>query len=113
MYEVLVKISTRFPPKKPISIFRFTHDCTESSANKKPLFSKGRKEVSVRCLSRASPGQFVLAKGSDIQCDEMVIKAGTTIGHLEVALLASLGISTIRVHKFPVVAVISYGAKVC
>ena len=52
------------------------------------------------------------AKGSDIRCNEVVIKTGTTIGHLEVALLASLGISTVRVHKHPVVAVISYGEKV-
>ena len=73
---------------------------------------QGCKEESIRCLVCAVPGQYVLSKGSDVRAGEVVVKAGTTLGHLEVALLASLGVTTVSAHKQPVVAVISYGDKV-
>jgi molybdopterin molybdotransferase len=54
-------------------------------------------------------GQHVRPAGDDIHAGDMVVAAGTEIGPGEVALLASLGLSPIRVVRRPRVAILVTG----
>lgn len=50
--------------------------------------------------------------GHDIKRGECVLAKGTHMGPSEIGLLATVGITEVEVHKFPVVAVMSTGNEV-
>jgi molybdopterin molybdotransferase len=54
-------------------------------------------------------GQFVHRQGSDRRAGSVVLDAGTRIGPPEIAVLASVGRSTLAVSRIPRIAVISTG----
>jgi molybdopterin molybdotransferase len=55
------------------------------------------------------PGSNVLSVGIDVSDGALVLEQGTTIGSCEVALLATVGHARMKVHRRPVVAVLSTG----
>ncbi|TSW08322.1 Gephyrin [Bagarius yarrelli] len=69
----------------------------------------GTEELEVRILVQACPGQDIRPIGHDIKRGECVLAKGTHIGPSEIGLLATVGVTEVEVHKFPVVAVMSTG----
>ncbi|CAM9930049.1 unnamed protein product [Lampetra planeri] len=69
----------------------------------------GTEELEVRILIQARPGQDIRSIGHDIKRGECVLAKGTHMGPSEIGLLATMGITEVEVHKFPIVAVMSTG----
>ncbi|XP_077587288.1 gephyrin a isoform X1 [Stigmatopora nigra] len=69
----------------------------------------GTEELEVRIMVQARPGQDIRPIGHDIRRGECVLAKGTHMGPSEIGLLATVGVSDVSVHKFPVVAVMSTG----
>lgn len=66
-------------------------------------------------LSPLTPVVFVCLHrpiGHDIRRGECVLAKGTHMGPSEIGLLATVGMTEVSVHKFPVVAVMSTGNEV-
>lgn len=55
------------------------------------------------------PGLNIRARGEDIAQGEVAVAQGQVLGPREIALLASLGVAQVRVHRVPTVAVLSTG----
>lgn len=66
-------------------------------------------EVHVCILKRAEPGANIRAAGEDVRNGQLVLAAGTLIRPAEVGLLASVGRSTVMVHRCPRVAILATG----
>lgn len=66
----------------------------------------------VDILSPVKRGENISQAGEDVQKGELVIKKGTLIRPAEVGMLASLGRTTVRVSRKPLVAVIATGDEV-
>ncbi|XP_078262449.1 gephyrin isoform X5 [Rhinoraja longicauda] len=73
------------------------------------LLIMGTEELEVRILTQARPGQDIRPIGHDIKRGECVLAKGTHMGPSEIGLLATVGVTEVEVHKFPVVAVMSTG----
>lgn len=56
-----------------------------------------------------SPGQFVRHRGDDVADGATVLAAGTQIGAVQAGIVASLGLSRVRVHPRPRVVVFATG----
>ncbi|KAM9707548.1 LOW QUALITY PROTEIN: gephyrin-like [Menidia menidia] len=69
----------------------------------------GTEELEVRIMVQVRPGQDIRPIGHDIRRGECVLAKGTHMGPSEVGLLATVGVTEVTVHKFPVVAVMSTG----
>ncbi|XP_053330831.1 gephyrin isoform X6 [Spea bombifrons] len=69
----------------------------------------GTEELEVRILVQARPGQDIRPIGHDIKRGECILAKGTHMGPSEIGLLATVGVTEVEVHKFPVVAVMSTG----
>lgn len=63
----------------------------------------------VRIHEAASPGQHIRPAGDDLRVGDLAIPAGTRITPAHVGLLATLGRTSVRVHRRPVVGVMSTG----
>lgn len=59
-----------------------------------------------------SPGENVLAAGTDIMAGELILRKGAEITAREVAILSAVGIDRVKVIKKPVVAIISTGNEI-
>ncbi len=57
------------------------------------------------------PGENISQAGSDISAGDVVLRAGTLITAREIAVLAGLGISGVKVYRPPKVAVFSTGVE--
>jgi gephyrin len=66
-------------------------------------------QMHVRVRQGVKPGADVRPVGSDIQPGQQVLAAGTRLGAAEIGLLATVGITQVRVHPLPRVAVLSTG----
>lgn len=55
------------------------------------------------------PGADIRPPGQDIEQGQLVLERGTSLGSAEIGLLATVGQTTVRVHRKPVVAVMSTG----
>lgn len=55
------------------------------------------------------PGADVRPPGQDIQRGQLVLQGGTRLGPAEIGLLATIGHTTVKVHRKPIVAVMSTG----
>lgn len=70
-------------------------------------FAKAIESVGI--LKAAEPGANFRYAGEDIRAGETVLKAGTYIGAAQLGVLASLGLTTVRVYRRPVVAILATG----
>lgn len=73
-------------------------------------FAKSRDYV--RILKAAEPGANIRYAGEDVRRGAVVLPRGTVIGPAQVGVLASLGMPAVRVHRRPVVAILSTGDEV-
>jgi molybdopterin molybdotransferase len=73
-------------------------------------FAKSRDSVGV--LKAARPGANVRRAGEDIRAGTAIIPRGTVLHPAQIGVLASLGMATVRVHRRPVVAILSTGDEV-
>ncbi len=64
---------------------------------------------SVQIFSSVTPGENVMAAGSDIMAGELLLREGLIITSREVGVLAALGRKTVKVRGLPRVAIISTG----
>lgn len=64
---------------------------------------------SVGILKSVKPGDFIRPKGQDIRAGDHVMHAGTRLRPQDVGFLAMLGMSEVKVHRSPRVAVFSSG----
>lgn len=67
--------------------------------------------VTVSITRPPAPGQYVRRVGEDVRAGEAVLAAGTRLSPRQIALLAAVGRSTVRVHPAPRVVVISTGSE--
>uniref|UniRef100_A0A0E0KWA5 Molybdopterin biosynthesis protein CNX1 n=1 Tax=Oryza punctata TaxID=4537 RepID=A0A0E0KWA5_ORYPU len=63
----------------------------------------------VRILVRPTQGQDIRNVGCDIEKDSVVLKSGEHIGPAEIGLLATVGVTTVKVYRRPTIAVFSTG----
>ncbi len=59
-----------------------------------------------------SPGENIIPAGSDIRAGELILRKGTLLTSREIALLAAIGKTRIKVYKLPKVAIISTGDEI-
>eukprot|EP00252_Welwitschia_mirabilis_P002258 TRINITY_DN12172_c0_g1_i1.p1 TRINITY_DN12172_c0_g1~~TRINITY_DN12172_c0_g1_i1.p1 ORF type:complete len:654 (+),score=151.89 TRINITY_DN12172_c0_g1_i1:231-2192(+) len=72
--------------------------------------SDGTKKI--RILTKALKGQDIRPVGYDIQKDDLVLKCGEKIGPSEIGLLATIGVTSVKVYPKPKVAVFSTGDEI-
>lgn len=63
----------------------------------------------VRLLARVAPGDAVRRAGSDVRAGDVVVTPGTVLGPAHLGVLASIGRTTVTVHRRPRVGVLSTG----
>ena len=73
-------------------------------------FAKSRGVVGI--LKAASAGANIRRAAEDIRRGQAIIRAGAVLHPAQVGVLASLGNATVRVHRRPVVAILSTGDEV-
>jgi molybdopterin molybdotransferase len=73
-------------------------------------FAKSRDTVGI--LKAAQPGANIRRAAEDVSRGDVVIPRGTVLGPAQVGVLASLGMATVKVHRRPVVAILSTGDEV-
>jgi molybdopterin molybdotransferase len=66
----------------------------------------------VRIRGEISRGAYVRPRGEDLQAGETVLEPGHVIGPAEVGMLATLGVSQVRVYRRPRVAILSTGDEI-
>ena len=66
----------------------------------------------MKILSSVSPGHDVRPVGFDIAKGERVLSAGDRLGPAEIGLLASVGVTSIKVYQRPLIGVLSTGDEV-
>jgi molybdopterin molybdotransferase len=98
-----VRIMTGAPiPKGADAIVKF--EDTDQSGG------EGSSEVGI--LAEVTPGQEIRRAGEDIARGALVLKKGTLIRPAEVGVLASLGRSSVKVIRRPVVAILATGDEI-
>ncbi len=65
----------------------------------------------VRVYRPAEPGAHVRLRGSDVRTGDRALEAGTVLGPPQIALLAAVGRSTVRVRPRPRVVIMSTGSE--
>lgn len=60
----------------------------------------------------AKPGQWINPRGAEARSGECLLEAGRRLGFAEIALLATVGRTQIRVYRPPVVAVLATGDEI-
>ena len=71
-----------------------------------------RKDDRVFVHRPVSIGENLMAAGSDIHKNEMILKKGCLLGSREIGVLAAIGLTKVTVFKRPKVAVLSTGNEV-
>lgn len=66
----------------------------------------------VEVLRAPSPGRNVRRQGEDVRRGQLVLRPGTRIRPQEIGMMASVGRTTVRVHRRPRVAVLATGDEV-
>ncbi|MCJ7783161.1 MAG: molybdopterin-binding protein, partial [Desulfobacterales bacterium] len=67
---------------------------------------------SVRVYRAVSPGENIMAAGSDIMAGELILRKGDFLTPRETGVLSALGVTAVQVFRKPSVAVISTGNEV-
>ena len=73
-------------------------------------FAKSRDVVGV--LKAAEVGANIRRAAEDVSAGQTIIRAGAVLHPAQIGVLASLGKATVRVHRRPVVAILSTGDEV-
>ena len=73
-------------------------------------FGKSRDVVGI--LKAAEPGANIRRAAEDVHRGQAIIAAGSELHPAQIGVLASLGRATVRVHRRPVVAILSTGDEV-
>jgi molybdopterin molybdotransferase len=60
----------------------------------------------------AEPGQFINPRGCEAKAGEVILRAGTRLDYSSVAMLASVGRTSVRVYRQPTVAIIATGDEI-
>ncbi len=103
-----VRIMTGAPvPRGADAIVPFEE--TDEPFEKAPERTHAIESARVRVFKEARPGANVRRAGEDVRKGQTVARRGTVLRPPEVGVLASLGRSTVRVIRRPVVAVLSTG----
>ena len=71
-----------------------------------------REDSDLHVYSAVTAGENVMKSGSDIKRGEAVLRKGQLLGSSEIGVLAALGLTKVKVSKFPMVAVLSTGGEV-
>lgn len=66
----------------------------------------------VKVYRQVAPGENISTAGSDISAGSLVLPRGTLLKHKQIAILAGLGVSRVRVYERPRVVVYSTGNEV-
>ncbi|MFN2595165.1 MAG: gephyrin-like molybdotransferase Glp [Actinomycetota bacterium] len=74
-----------------------------------PIEQAAERDGRVTIEAQTPPGSSVRAAGEDVHAGDVLVTTGTEIGSPEIALLASMGISPVPVHKTPRVAIVVTG----
>jgi len=67
--------------------------------------------TTVRVRRTPEPGQYIRRRGEDVKQGDVVLRAGARLGPAQVALLAAVGRSRVRVRPRPRVVVFSTGSE--
>jgi molybdopterin molybdotransferase len=73
-------------------------------------FAKSRDVVGI--LKAAAPGANIRRAAEDLRRGQTIIRAGSVLHPAQIGVLASIGRATVRVHRRPVVAILSTGDEV-
>ncbi len=73
-------------------------------------FAKSRDVVGV--LKAAEPGANIRRAGEDVRQGQTILRAGAVLYPAQIGVLASLGRAVVRVHRRPLVAILSTGDEV-
>ncbi|XP_014664192.1 PREDICTED: gephyrin-like [Priapulus caudatus] len=99
-----IRISTGAPvPKGADAVIEVEQTELVKSAD------EGRTELEVKILHPPTIGQDIRPVGCDIKANNKVLSAQSWIGPSEVGLLATIGVTKVKVYKKPVVAIVSTG----
>jgi len=71
-----------------------------------------REEGGRVSLGPARPGESVRRAGEDVERGALALPAGTRLGPLQRALLVSVGVARVRVHRRPRVALLATGDEI-
>ena len=71
-----------------------------------------REDIELRVFRAVTLAENVMKRGTDIKKGETALTAGRVLGASEIGILAALGLTTVKVFKVPVVAVLSTGGEV-
>jgi molybdopterin molybdotransferase len=71
-----------------------------------------RHGFSMRADTAPQPGQFINPRGAEAKSGEILLPAGRRLGFAEIALLATIGKTELRVFRRPVVSILSTGDEV-
>jgi molybdenum cofactor synthesis domain-containing protein len=71
-----------------------------------------REDDILRVFNAVTVNENVMQKGSDIRKGVTVLKKGQVLGSSEIGVLAALGLTTSKVLKIPIVAVLSTGGEI-
>jgi molybdenum cofactor synthesis domain-containing protein len=71
-----------------------------------------REDSELRVFTPVTANENVMKKGSDIKKGEAVLKKGQVLGSSEIGVLAALGLTSVKVSRIPMVAVLSTGGEV-
>jgi molybdopterin molybdotransferase len=105
-----VRIMTGAPvPRGADAIVPF-EETDEPSGRAFGSFAKSRDTVGV--LKAAEPGANIRRAAEDVRRGQVILPKGTVLHPAQIGVLASLGRATVRVHRRPVVAVLSTGDEV-
>ncbi|NLA27735.1 MAG: molybdopterin molybdotransferase MoeA, partial [Firmicutes bacterium] len=73
------------------------------------LEDTGVLENQVHVFRQAAPGENIIHKGEDLRRGEKALGAGALLRAPEIGLLASLGISEVKIYRQPVMGLLSSG----
>jgi len=71
-----------------------------------------RESDELHIFTAVSANENVMKSGSDIKKGVVVLKKGQVLGSSEIGVLAALGLTKVKVLKFPIIAVLSTGGEV-
>lgn len=101
------RISTGAPVPEPCDAVVQVEDTELIQASE-----DGSHELTVNILAAPTAGQDIRPVGSDIQRGQRILTQRMKLSASDLGLLASIGATTVKIHKVPQVAVLSTGNEV-
>ena len=71
-----------------------------------------REDNELHVFGAVTTNENVMKQGSDIKKGQVVLKKGQLLGSSEIGVLAALGLTSVKVLKIPIVAVLSTGGEI-